>query len=488
MSLNWKEIELLILELAPRLEGSRVQKIAQIEQLGGGESFLLQGFSQKFGPYKLWISLFQDKTCFACLPEDEKLESAKEPSTFVMVLRKHLLGQEITKIEQVAHDRILFLHFGNGKSLYISLIPRRGNMALLENFDIKKHEAKCVSSFQKISLKPGAIYELPKAPAQVSKAELRAEWTPPFNQNVYEVYSQNLGETQFQSLKKLWRQTLKSFRKKVSTAVDNTRGDLKAARESALFELRGKALFAKLYELGPKSLPKEKEITLAYQEGENEINLLIPLDKTKTYSQNAENYFKKSKKFTRAVGELENMEKELSQKLAQIDLLITKMEEAEDEEALANLEGRLTEFGLAVPSLEQDKSIDKSAAKLFLNIKSSDGFTILCGRNQDENRRVTFEESKGGDVWMHVKGLPGAHVVVISQKNKTVPLSTLLEAAQICLYHSKIRDGRKAEIDYTFRKYVRAIKGTHAEVTYTENKSLFVEANNEKYRKIISGS
>src|SRR5690606_26497552 len=110
----------------------------------------------------------------------------------------------------------------------------------------------------------------------------------------------------------------------------------------------------------------------------------------------------------------------------------------------------------------------------------------LCGRNQEENRRVTFQESRGNDIWMHVRGMPGAHVVVLSQKNKTVPLQTLLEAAQITLYHSKIRDGRKGEVDYTFRKYVRPIKGTLAEVTYTENKSLLVAASGEEYRGIMA--
>jgi predicted ribosome quality control (RQC) complex YloA/Tae2 family protein len=87
---------------------------------------------------------------------------------------------------------------------------------------------------------------------------------------------------------------------------------------------------------------------------------------------------------------------------------------------------------------------------------------------------------------MHAKGLPGAHVVIKEQRNKTVPLTTLLEAAQLCLYHSKIRKGKRAEVDYTARKFVRAIKGTIAEVTYTGNKTIYVEADPELLRKLMT--
>ena len=125
-------------------------------------------------------------------------------------------------------------------------------------------------------------------------------------------------------------------------------------------------------------------------------------------------------------------------------------------------------------------------AKPYLEVESSDGFLILCGRNQEENRRITFREAKGNDLWVHVKGQPGAHVVIKEQRNKTVPLSTLLEAAQLCLYHSKIRKGKRAEVDYTRRKYVRAIKGTLAEVTYTGNKTLYVEADPEALKRLMS--
>jgi predicted ribosome quality control (RQC) complex YloA/Tae2 family protein len=494
MSLKWKELELQISEARPFLEGGVLQKIAQCKDLGGGESFLLQGYGGALGSFRLWISLFQDKTCMALLPPDQKPDTAKEATTFVMVLRKHLLGRKILKIEQLAHDRMAVIHFDEAKSLLVVLIPRRGNLALLENWDEPARQAKSIGSYQKISLKTGALYELPAAPQKLPVADVRPELAPiipntklSFNYAVAKLYQDSLEENQFQTRKRQWQQAFKSYFKKVKNALEHVTRDLEQAREAELFQMRGKALFAQLYELGAQKMPKEKSITLDFVEGDTTQVLEIPLDKSKTFADNAEYCFKKAKKFTRAVGELVQMQGELAEKIAGLEVLGAGVTAAETEEALENLSEQSARWGLEIaPVLDPSKAPKSSEAKPFLEVLSVDGFTILCGRNQEENRRVTFQESRGNDLWLHLKGAPGAHVVILAQKNKTVPLSTLLEAAQITLYHSKIRDGRKAEVDYTMRKYVRAIKGTIAEVTYTENKALNIEASGEQYRKIIT--
>jgi predicted ribosome quality control (RQC) complex YloA/Tae2 family protein len=187
------------------------------------------------------------------------------------------------------------------------------------------------------------------------------------------------------------------------------------------------------------------------------------------------------------VQELEGRVEELDAKNRHAEKIAAAIEAATDDEGLEKLGKEFEKEGLPVPErpsgVEEKEEADE--AKPYLEVESSDGFKILCGRNQEENRRVTFRESKGNDLWVHVKGLPGAHVVIKEQRNKSVPLSTLLEAAQLCLYHSKIRRGKRAEVDYTQRKHVRAIKGTLAEVTYTGNKTLYVEADPEAIKKLM---
>jgi predicted ribosome quality control (RQC) complex YloA/Tae2 family protein len=483
MSLKWKEIEILVKEALPLLRGSSIQKISQVKELAMGESFALQGFGSA-GHWRLWVCLQQDQTVWVLADEDWVLDSQPEPTTFVMVLRKHLIGNRIQSIEQVAGERFVLFHMEKGQSLLFELLPKKANMLLLENWDAQDRSGKCIQSFRKVSLEAGALYRLRPPPEKVVADDIRAafqmsaEAPYPFHRVVGEHYWQAQQKGGLGAYKRLWRQSWKTFSKRIATALSNTKTDLEEAKEAELFQKRGMALVSELYQLGARAYPKEKKIIL------QEIE--IPLDPSKTYSENSEVLFKKAKKFHRAVGELEGRLKELEEKQKSFEEAGKKIEAAESEGALEALTSFFEKEGIPVPEkptgLEEKKA---SEAKLYLEVRSSDGFSILCGRNQEENRQVTFRESRGSDIWMHVKGVPGAHVVVKAQKNKSVPLNTLLEAAQVCLYYSKIRKGKRAEVDYTPRKNVKAIKGTLAEVTYTGNKALYVEADPEMLKKLL---
>lgn len=481
MSLKWKEIAQLAAEAEGLLVGASVQKISQLNDMA--DSFVLHGFGER-GYWRLWINLTQDQACWVLAGDDWEMDSQPEPTTFVMVLRKRLLGRRVLGIEQVPGERILLMHFEDC-SLLCELLPKRANLLLVDGWQPEERRARCVHSFRQVSLEAGALYRLPPAPPTTND-EMRdfgdssgpGDGPYPYHQRVAEHYWQGAQRKGFTGYQRLWRQAWKSHGKKVATALKNSIADLEEAREAELFQKRGMALVTHLYALGPQAYPKTKSVELD--------GLEIPLDPTKTFSDNAEGCFKKAKKFHRAVAELEARVTELNRKIEEIQAVGAQIESAADEAALELSGAAFAREGLEIPerptSVEEKKATE---AKPFLEVQSSDGFAIYCGRNQEENRRVTFREGKGNDLWLHVKGLPGAHVVIKQQKNKTVPLSTLLEAAQLCLYYSKIRKGKRAEVDYTARKHVRAIKGTLAEVTYTGNKTLYVEADPEALKRLL---
>lgn len=59
-----------------------------------------------------------------------------------------------------------------------------------------------------------------------------------------------------------------------------------------------------------------------------------------------------------------------------------------------------------------------------LKYRSDDGFTILCGRNNLQNDRLTLKDSRNGDLWLHTQKIPGSHVVVVTE-GKTPPDRTI---------------------------------------------------------------
>lgn len=482
MSLKWKEISLLVEEARPFLEGSSLQRIFQTRDVAAGESFVFAGFGER-GPWRIWTCLLLDHTCWVFAEDEWKTEATPEPTTFVMVLRKHLLGQRIERVEQIPGERFLLFHFSGGMLLFFELLPKKANLILGDAWNSERREFRCIHAFRQVSLEAGAVYRLPPPLAKPAAEEVRDFGQPEgplgFHRLVARRYWASVERKEFEAYKNQWLRSCRSQMKKLASALANARGDLEQAKQAELFHQRGMALVSRLYELGPKKMPTAKSIELD--------GIAIPLDLSKSYSENAELCFRKAKKFTRAVGELEERVSQLEQKEAAMARLGKALEACADEESLEKHADSFRREGIPVPRAEAEEKKAVSA-KPFLEVESSDGFLIYCGRNQNENRRVTFQESKGNDVWMHVKGLPGAHVVIKGQKNKTVPLSTLLEAAQLCLYYSKIRKGKRAEVDYTHRKFVRAIKGTLAEVTYTGNKTLYVEADPDAIRKIMKST
>ncbi len=86
------------------------------------------------------------------------------------------------------------------------------------------------------------------------------------------------------------------------------------------------------------------------------------------------------------------------------------------------------------------------------------GFEVVVGRNARENEAVTFEVGRSRDLWLHVQGMPGSHVLVRSG-GREVPFDTVLFAARLAAGFSAARQSDNVAVDYTQRKHVWKVKG-----------------------------
>ena len=109
-----------------------------------------------------------------------------------------------------------------------------------------------------------------------------------------------------------------------------------------------------------------------------------------------------------------------------------------------------------------------------LRFLSSNGMTILCGRNNLQNDRLTFREASRFDYWFHVKNAPGSHVI-LQTDGKMPDNQSMTEAAVIAACYSSLSTGEKVPVDYTM---VRNLKKPPASrpgfVTYSENQTAYV--------------
>ena len=76
-----------------------------------------------------------------------------------------------------------------------------------------------------------------------------------------------------------------------------------------------------------------------------------------------------------------------------------------------------------------------------------EGFEILVGKGDAENDRLTFGVAEPRDIWLHVAGPAGSHVIVRNPLElDELPRPVLERAAQLAAWHSKAR-GAKAKVE-----------------------------------------
>jgi predicted ribosome quality control (RQC) complex YloA/Tae2 family protein len=78
-----------------------------------------------------------------------------------------------------------------------------------------------------------------------------------------------------------------------------------------------------------------------------------------------------------------------------------------------------------------------------------DGFEVLVGKGDAENDALTFGVADPQDLWLHVAGPAGSHVVVRNPQGideAELPRAVLERAAELAAWHSKAR-GAKGKVE-----------------------------------------
>lgn len=120
-------------------------------------------------------------------------------------------------------------------------------------------------------------------------------------------------------------------------------------------------------------------------------------------------------------------------------------------------------------------SREKEAADLpGMAFDAPHGFEVRVGRSARDNDALTFKFAKSRDVWLHVQGWHGSHVVVVA-RNREVPFDVIVHAARLAAGYSKAVGGDNVPVDYTLRKHVWRVKGAPAgAVHYAHQKTVYV--------------
>ena len=108
--------------------------------------------------------------------------------------------------------------------------------------------------------------------------------------------------------------------------------------------------------------------------------------------------------------------------------------------------------------------------------RSTEGYEILVGRTDRDNDTLTFRIAKSYDLWFHAADYPGSHAVLRNPQRKEVPMSSILEAAQLAAKFSHARENAKVAVNYCERKFITKPKGfAPGQVRLSSFKTVMVE-------------
>ncbi len=83
-----------------------------------------------------------------------------------------------------------------------------------------------------------------------------------------------------------------------------------------------------------------------------------------------------------------------------------------------------------------------------------DGFMVYIGKDSKSNDFLTFNIAKPDDIWMHAKGVPGSHVVIVVKDNLPT-LDVIRKVADLAKKNSRGKDTENLSVVYCKRKFVK---------------------------------
>ncbi len=211
----------------------------------------------------------------------------------------------------------------------------------------------------------------------------------------------------------------------------------------------------------------------------------IPLSERMTPAQNAQSYYKKYNKSKSAKVHLAEQLEVARSELEYIKTVFDALSRAQTERELSEIRAELYHSGYA--SKMKSYTEKKRREVLIMRFETSDGHTVLCGKNNIANDHLTTRLANRNDWWFHVKGQPGSHVVLeCAQGESEPPELAFTEAAMIAAHYSSAAGGASVPVDYTRVREVKKPAGAKpGYVIYHTNWKAFVTPDADAVRAML---
>lgn len=451
------------------LTNARIQKIQQPTRRDFVFSIRSKGETRK-----LYININPQyyHVCFMDKANEAKrlIEIPQKPPMFCMLLRKYLENSVIARVNQPQYERILefYIETYNELSekiylcLAIELMGKYSNV-ILYNYDTNMilgcaHNVGAEKSRER-EMAGGLPYVYPSGrPTDwyASKNSLANSDCESINKTIDDYYAECVYQDKFAKLKENLRQIVNTKLKKDKNSLAKMSKQLTTDEKMNKYRLYGDLIMANLYALSDYS--KVAEVF----DYENNKQIKIELDSTKTLKDNANRFYKLYNKAKTASIKLSELISELEQNINYSEQILYSIDIAD---SISDLE----EIKLEVSPKEKPKKVEKNSL-MELEIE---GCKVFVGRNNRQNDYIVSKLSKDEDFWFHTRDCAGSHILLRCEN----PSDRLIfECAKLAKKYSKGSQSSKVGVIYTKRKFLKKPPAANlGYVTYKNEKEIIVD-------------
>jgi len=478
MSLNWKEINLILEELD--LPGSQIQKATQ-------SAFDVIGLRvHKKGVTRQLLIALSPGACrmhetFKPFPKSDK------PLRFAQFLNSRIVNGWIEEAEQLGTNRVIRLLVRKGEFNYRLYVRLWSNAA---NFIVTDEEGNVLDAMRRLPKKgevTGGHYAPEAATEQTEKEnreyairefpEFAVEGNYSFNAKIDAFYAEKGGALSLEALKEQARRNCEGSIGRLQAALEKLKA--KEADYASADRLReyGDIILANIAAINPGD--EWLDADNFYNDGTDAGGKIrIKLDPHARPSAQAELYYEQ---YTKAKNGLDNIRAEITAGQHELDEVEKKLAALLSEDNPLVL-AKLLKTGAAKPhpAAAQDKK------RPGLSFRRGD-WLIIVGRDASENDALLRHHVKGGDMWLHARDFPGSYVFIKQRAGKSFPLEILLDAGNLAIFYSKGRNSAEGDLFYTPVKYLRRAKnGPKGLVIPTQEKNLRVKLDEKRLKELES--
>lgn len=474
MSLSANEIGLVAVRCDAALRGGLLRKVISparpdrlvLEIRTGGASHLLQ------------IALSAGGSRIGRI--ESKPLSAQRPHPFAMLLRGRAQGLRVAAVRQLGGDRAVAIDLESRErsgSLVCELTSRHGNLFWIDGDGLIAGSFHLNRSHKR-QLVPGAPYTPPLPRPDATSPETRFADGDDLERQIEAHYGEFERQRELEARRTAVQRAARTAVKRLERLLGNLEGDRARAAEAERLKQQAFVLQANLGRV------RRGMTELEARDFEGQP-VRVELDPRLEPPANMQRLFERAKRLGRAGPRIEERLAETRSRRDETAELRATIGTANAEQLEQILDSLRARFPDLVKRATAERG-QRSERLPYREISISAGRAARIGRSAADNDALTLRFARPDDLWLHVRGRKGSHVVVPLGRGEEPTSELLVDAAHLAAHFSDARGDGDVEVTWTRRRYVQKPRGAPpGSVRVLKEKTIFLRVDPDRLSRLL---